>query len=554
MGVPAIWRKTDCYLGRYAPHPRRGIVLPYKYRQYHVHVLGQFGLGKSKFLEHLLRQDILEDQGLCLIDPHGSLYQAIVRWCVDRRMFERRKIHLLDLSQPDVICGFNPLHLGAFSEDEFAAAVNAMVKACAQVWGGEDMARTPRLQRVLRILFHALAERELTLAESLHLLNPVREERDYLIQTRDPVVADDWHYLSNLQPHTYAEQVESARNRLGSFLHNPAVRATVGQQARVLDLERIMDDGEVLLVNLNSPDPEAARVVGSLMVSDFYVRARRRTPDVSRPFYLYLDEATQFFNSDIEGIVTELRKFGLWLIASHQNLGQLERAGDSVYSSVMQIPNRIAFGGLPMDDLEYLTRWMFLGEIDYQKAKEKMYRPVVVDYVLERLQSASSTAGHSSASGTTSSRGTTETVNDEGEVISTSESSIMATMDGETESASETEGWSESYRPVLERLPTDLYSAEEQLIQFQVKLRDQKQRHCYAKLFGAPPVQVKVPWIDAPTIDAGYVSKQHAEQLSAGMFSRSRGEAVKSIDQRHERLLRESREAKKPPEEGSYEG
>ena len=46
-----------------------------------MHIIGASGEGKSKFMEHLIRQDIINNNGLCLIDPHGYLYNDIVRWC-----------------------------------------------------------------------------------------------------------------------------------------------------------------------------------------------------------------------------------------------------------------------------------------------------------------------------------------------------------------------------------------------------------------------------------------------------------------------------------------
>jgi len=45
---------------------------------------GGTGTGKSKFLEHLIRQDILAWRksrcGLLLLDPHGCLYDNLLNW------------------------------------------------------------------------------------------------------------------------------------------------------------------------------------------------------------------------------------------------------------------------------------------------------------------------------------------------------------------------------------------------------------------------------------------------------------------------------------------
>ena len=56
-------------------------------RKTHMHVVGSTGEGKSKFLEHMIREDIIKDNGLCLVDPHGTLYNDLVKWCASKNMF-----------------------------------------------------------------------------------------------------------------------------------------------------------------------------------------------------------------------------------------------------------------------------------------------------------------------------------------------------------------------------------------------------------------------------------------------------------------------------------
>jgi len=41
-------------------------------RESHIHILGSPGEGKSKFLEHLIRQDIDRGYGACLLDPSDT--------------------------------------------------------------------------------------------------------------------------------------------------------------------------------------------------------------------------------------------------------------------------------------------------------------------------------------------------------------------------------------------------------------------------------------------------------------------------------------------------
>lgn len=59
----------------------RKVALTAEQRKNHTHILGSTGTGKSKFLEYMIRQDVFNKKaGLCLLDPHGSLYDEILRY------------------------------------------------------------------------------------------------------------------------------------------------------------------------------------------------------------------------------------------------------------------------------------------------------------------------------------------------------------------------------------------------------------------------------------------------------------------------------------------
>src|SRR5438552_9910753 len=87
------------------------VLTPEIRRSTHHHVLGGSGKGKSKFLEHMIRQDIKAGHGLTVLDWHGELYNNLVRWCASERIGlfgDPRKLVLLNLARPNFITGFNP--------------------------------------------------------------------------------------------------------------------------------------------------------------------------------------------------------------------------------------------------------------------------------------------------------------------------------------------------------------------------------------------------------------------------------------------------------------
>jgi hypothetical protein len=64
-------------------------------RESHIHILGTTGEGKSKFLEHIIRQDIDLGYGVCLIDgsENGDTCYNVLKYCAKNKI---EKVCLID--------------------------------------------------------------------------------------------------------------------------------------------------------------------------------------------------------------------------------------------------------------------------------------------------------------------------------------------------------------------------------------------------------------------------------------------------------------------------
>ena len=72
----------------------------------HMYIPGASGTGKSKFFEWMMRGDLRNGQGFCLLDPHGTLYDTVADYAAHHVL--NREIILLNVSKPDAVIGFNP--------------------------------------------------------------------------------------------------------------------------------------------------------------------------------------------------------------------------------------------------------------------------------------------------------------------------------------------------------------------------------------------------------------------------------------------------------------
>lgn len=528
---------------------RRGrtVALTDKERARHVHVLGSIGTGKSKLLEHMIRQDIAHGRGLCLLDPHGTLADHIEEWCAIRGFGKIRRIHLIRPGDSASVPGFNPLR--SVPGEALSVRVDAMVGGCAQAWGVRDMGETPRLEKILRAVFYALAVRGLTLAEGPALLQARDPDgvRRLLTETLpDPVFQITWDELNSLPRRDFAEHVESTITRLSKFLSAPAMRLVVGQKERAIDFRTAMDQGEIVIVNLgahHSFSYENARVLGTLLINDLFLTALGRDEAIARrrPFTLYIDEAYDFLSWDIERVLDQTRKFGLHAVLAHQRLGQLKERGEGVYNAVMGgTQTKIVLGGLSDDDAAIMAREIMRGDIDLERPKRGITMPVVVDEVPFWLESESSSKGFTEShavtqsfltnDGTAISAGTSrgysvsegqgpeQTGAMESSVSTTSSSTSegFAVTDSYSRSHSQTRGRSQTLRPVREERPTHFYSLEESLHLAQLKLRNLPDRAAIVKRRGKRTVRIE-------TIETKPVLRVPAiiERFHAGIRERS---------------------------------
>jgi hypothetical protein len=501
---------------------RRGSIgLTPEERSWHVQVLGGSGRGKSYLLESLIRQDILAGRGLCLIDPHGTLADQVVEWCASRRMNDYRLVHLIDASDLDWSASFNPLRMDGVSDP--SVRVDAMVAACAQVWGGEDTNRTPLLRKCLTAVFYALAVRGLTLVEATELISSVDAHRVRRTLTEglpDHVFDTIWQDFNGLRRAEFVEYFSSTNSRLNLFLKSPAVRRILGQTNRALDLKEVMDRGEVLIVNLapkNRLSHENTRLLGTLLTSELFLLAVARDAAVARrrPFTLYVDEAADFITDDIERMLDQTRKFGLHVVLAHQRLSQLSDRSERIYNAVKDgTHTKVVFGGLSDNDAEVMAKELFRSTFSLSRPKHVLDKPIVVEEVPYWLESESHTEGSSitttegGTSGWQSTTGDSEglseqfgpdinQVDPDGRMTSKGRSSSEARhgsdhfSTGETRSQSSSWGRSQTLKPLRVTMPTAVHTLEEELHLAIVRLRTLPKQAAILKRPNGMPVRFR---------------------------------------------------------------
>lgn len=303
-------------------------------RRAHMYVIGKTGTGKSTLLETLIRQDVANGEGLTLLDPHGDLVEKVLASIPEKRKADVIYFNAPDGSNP---LGFNPLESVPPDKRALAAAglLDAFKKIWADSWG-------PRLEHILRNALLALMDQpEATLAHVLALLNDSAFRRVAVTRIQNESVREFWRKEYEYYPwRLRAEAIAPIQNKVGAFLANPTVNKIVTQPKSAFDLRRVMDEGKLLVVNLakGKIGQDASTLLGALLVAKIGLvglsRADIPEPD-RRDFYLYMDEFQNFATLSLANMLSELRKYRVNMVLSHQYLSQLDlQVRDAILGNV----------------------------------------------------------------------------------------------------------------------------------------------------------------------------------------------------------------------------
>lgn len=534
-------------IGRYAKSKRRRqIKLSPDMRERHMQVMGVPGKGKSKFLEGMIREDILAGHGLMLFDPTGNLYNDLVSWLVEKGLLSQDRFILIDPNQVDYALGYNPLQFESEPGETLTQrkhkikdVVDLVLEAFASMMGGEDAEKMPLYTRIMNMILYVIADQGLTINEAQYLIRRQSALRGFLTaNSSHEIVRDAWEELGDLSARDFQNWFMASTNRIERFLMSPTIQYMLAQKENTIDFTDIMDSGKVVLVNLAATAPgyttQDATILGRLLLNDLTRKTRlRQRIDGKNPrsFYCYIDECDRFLNEDVVQGIEKLRQFGLRMILSHQSLSQLRYISERVYGAVDGSAQVKVYFGLSRIDAEEVTKAAFSGHIDYEKVKDAFNSPSVIGF--NREEFTDRTDGESFGGGQTKSDGyssgltsgnssSTTSVEDSDHNSSTAGTS-SSDSSGENHSESDMSSWSRSHSetrriglvPELSWLPSKEYSMNEQYNQFADDLFSLEPQHAYLVI----PNQLSVEFV-AKTVEKAACNHNRMEQAKRDYLER----------------------------------
>lgn len=296
-------------------------------RRRHFYLIGKSGTGKSTLLETMIKQDLANGNGCCVVDPHGDLVEAVLPYIPRSRADDVILFSPGDLERP---LGLNMLEGKTPDEREFVAqeALQIFIK----MFGEEIMG--PRLQHYFRNGCLTLMDDEeegATLIDLTRLFTDEAWQKYKVTKVKNPVVKSFWaKEMSASGQREKQEIIPYFNSKFGPFITNGQIRNIIGQVKSAFNIREAMDQRKILLCNLSKGKlgDLNAQLIGSILVAKIQMAAMSRvdTPEKERKdFFLYVDEFQNFVTESFASILSEARKYRLGLIVAHQYISQITR-------------------------------------------------------------------------------------------------------------------------------------------------------------------------------------------------------------------------------------
>ena len=326
-------------------------------RRRHAYIIGQTGTGKSKLLENLAYQDMMDGRGFAFIDPHGDSAEELLGMVPKERVEDVIYFSPGDMEMP---VGLNLFEFDNQDQRDFI-----IQETLSMLYKLYDPGHTgiigPRFESWFRNA--ALTVMADPAGSSFLDVQQMFIDQSFADQkikyVTNKTVLDFWNKeMAQTSESAKGEMLGFFVSKFGAFLANDMMRNIIGQTKSGFNLREIMDKKKILLVNLSKGRVGElnSQLLGMIFVMKFNAAAMGRADlpeDQRQDFSLYVDEFQNFATDSFATILSEARKYRLSLILANQFMTQLT---DQIREAILGNIGTIISGRIGITDAEILVK------------------------------------------------------------------------------------------------------------------------------------------------------------------------------------------------------
>jgi hypothetical protein len=308
--------------------------VPQEVRFEHTHIIGGIGHGKTQLLQTLMLADFdaEEKPAVVAIDSQGDMIRTLSRLA---RFDPARDDRLIVLNPADYEW---PLRLNIF---DMSGQRLAHMKP-----GAREQVRFGIIE-LYDYIFAGLLDAETTQKQSVvfrYLAGLMLTIPDATIQTMRQLLEDPAPFQSYIERLTgtarsffdnefkdksFFQTRKQILRRLYGILSNPVFERMFSAPRNGFDMKAALDGGKIVLINTAKDvlKAEASAMFGRYCIALIMQAVLERAAEEQerrRPAFVYIDEAAEYFDQNIDTLLIQARKYKVGLTFAHQHLHQLK--------------------------------------------------------------------------------------------------------------------------------------------------------------------------------------------------------------------------------------
>ncbi|PRM88643.1 type IV secretory system conjugative DNA transfer family protein [Aliarcobacter cryaerophilus] len=292
-------------------------------RQTHTLVNGETGSGKTELLKTLILSDIKkEDSSVIIFDPHGDMSYELAKTVNEDRLV------CIDFEEYETYTTTINLFQVDDSSDDLYQIQRTIISLLKEISNDENfsLAMVDVLENTIPVL---LEKKDSSFLELYRFMDD-NNNKDLIALGKnhsDTLISD---FFNNSFGKIDNSTKAGIARRIRTIISNPVLRNFLNGK-NTLNLEKLMNtSNKVIIFRIPKYILKDSHIFVSRLLLAYIqniVMKRAKMPDNIRPkTNLYIDEFQNFITPSIKEILTESRKYGLYLTFANQTVTQVTNA------------------------------------------------------------------------------------------------------------------------------------------------------------------------------------------------------------------------------------
>ncbi len=324
--------KLDVVVGRNFHHgTSTDIGLTAAEREKHVYIIGGTGNGKTTMMEYAIVQDIKNGKGVAVVDPHGDLAEKLLRYIPESRVNDVIYFNPSDLGYP---MGLNILELPeGLTGDELLDAKDFITESVISIMRktfSDDDSGGHRIEYIMRNTVQtALTIEGSTLFTIFDLLTDTKYRKKMIKTLEDQKLKNFWkNEFGKAGDFQRVKMAAGVTAKIGRYQFSASAERILSQPKSTINFEEVLD-GKILICNFAKGliGEDTSELFGISTLAKLQLAAYRRVKQERsnrKPFYLYVDEFQNFATMSFVQMLSEARKYKVFLTMAEQSTSQQE--------------------------------------------------------------------------------------------------------------------------------------------------------------------------------------------------------------------------------------